>query len=67
MINPKVSLDLEGYSVLFIQEFIMYLHSSYILFSSHTRESERLRLSNSFSTMETEVSYFSEMVPVRCT
>ena len=30
------------------------------------RERERERLSSSFSTMETEVSYFSEMVPVFC-
>lgn len=69
MVNRKVSLDLEGYRVLFIQEFITYLHSSYILFSLHTREREglRLRLSNSSSTMETEVTYFSEMVPVCCT
>jgi len=38
VINPKVSLDLEGSKVLFIQECIMYLHSSYILFSVPTRE-----------------------------
>lgn len=41
VINHKVSLDLEGYSVLFIQEFITYLHSSYILFFLCIQERER--------------------------
>jgi len=32
VINPKMSLDLEGCKVLFIQKFITYLHSLYVLF-----------------------------------